>query len=526
MSGVKQKNQDSLNRRQARAQQEYKAKKKLRTTTIIIVVVVVLLVAAAVFLNSKMIRRTLTAVTVGGHNFSAAEFDYFYNTSRQEYVEMANSEQYANMLPVPDDSKPLASQIYDSETGKTWSEYFAEYAISRMTELVQFNNEAAKVNYTLSDEDRKSMEDEIESLRGMSELYGFSDFNQFLRQSYGSSINEKVFKKTCELIYIVRSFCADYYNDLTYSDEEIKGYYSENSDTLDVFAFRYITVTMESVNSDDYETDEEYQAAREESLANALVLAEGMAAEIESEEDFIEAARAYNDMSYSDDSSTLREYSGEMLGSVYGPWITESERMYNDVTAIEMSNGAYVVYYIGRSNNDYNLVEMRQLLFKRGEIDPSEYELGMEDPSYNEAFEAADMLAQERGNEALHLLNEGGGTEELLIELMEEHTDDTTEGGFYSNIAKYAYSSDSAQTMELVPEIEEWLFAEGRQVGDYELIFTEAYGYHLVYFTGYGEKFCDFMAKDRLSSADYLEWTGSIAEIESSKTWAFLFTQA
>ena len=111
MSGVKQKNQDSLNRRQARAQQEYKAKKKLRTTTIIIVVVVVLLVAAAVFLNSKLIRRTLTAVTVADRNFSAAEFDYFYNTSYQEYVQMANSEQYANMLPVPDDSKPLASQI-------------------------------------------------------------------------------------------------------------------------------------------------------------------------------------------------------------------------------------------------------------------------------------------------------------------------------------------------------------------------------------------------------------------------------
>jgi len=527
MGDTKQNMQDSTNRRQARAMQEHQAKKKLRITTLIVVVVFVVLVAGALLLNSKFIRRTATAVTIGGRDFTTTEYDFFFNSAYQEFVQMVESQGYSAYISLPDNTKPLASQIYNAETGQTWSEFIAELAISRMTELVQYSSAAAQAGYVLSEDDRKAMDEEIEYMRSIAEVSeGVNKLEQLLQNVYGSSINEKIYREIYEYAYTVSAYCRDYNDELTYSDDQIKEYYSSMSDMLDVFTFRYITITMESVSEEDFETDEEYNAAKEESLAAALADAEGIASGIESEEDFIAAARAYNESSYGEDDSTLREYLGELLGDNYGPWLRESERQYNDVTAVGMSNGAYVVYFVGRDNNDYNMTEMRQLLFTRQEILEEDFELGHDDPGYIEAFDLVDKMARERGMEALRLFEEGGATEDMLLELMTDHTDDTTEGALYSDIAKYNYTSGNTQSLKLVPEIEEWLFEEGRQVGDYKLIRSEAYGYHLVYFVEYGEKLCKFMADDRMRTADYTAWVESLPEVgEASKAWAFVFTQ-
>jgi len=526
MSETKQNTQDSKNRRQARAIQERQAKKKLRITTVIVVAVLVILVAGALLLNSNFLRRSVSVIKVGGRGFSATEYDFFFNSSYQEFRQMVESQGYTAYIPLPDANRPLASQIYDTETGETWSEYIGELTFNRLTEFVQYSDAAAQAGYVLSEEDRSTMRTEIEYMKSIAaSSEGITSFDQFLQNVYGKSINEEIYTEICEFVYTVSSYCRDYRDALVYTDEQKKDYYSSTSDMLDVFSFRYITVSMESVSSSDYETDEEYQAARSESIAAALAAADEMAAGINSEDDFITAARTYNESTYGDDSSTRREYMGEMLGDIYGPWLRESERSYNDVTSVEMSNGAYVVYFIGRENNDYEMLSMRQLLLMRQEINTDDFELGADDPAYEEAFDLVDRMARERGVAALSLFEDGGATEELLIELMAEHSDDTTDGAFYENISKYYYSSDSTQSLKLVPEIEEWLFEEGRQVGDYELIRSEAYGYHLVYFTGESGKFCDFIADDRMRTDDYTGWVESLPKHDASKTWAFILTQ-
>ena len=101
---------------------------------------------------------------------------------------------------------------------------------------------------------------------------------------------------------------------------------------------------------------------------------------------------------------------------------------------------------------------------------------------------------------------------------MADYPDDTTEGGFYDKISK------SASQNKMVPEIEDWLFADGRQYGDYELIRTEDYGYHLVFFMGYGERLCDFLADSGMRTRDYNAWKESLAPVEATKRWAFTLT--
>ena len=518
-------------RREARAIQEQQEKRKLRRTAIIIVIVVVLLFLGALFVNSKLIRRVVTAVTVGGIKFTAAEFDYFYQNTVYEYSGMMNEQlgDYAAEL-LPSNDRPHSSQIKDEETGETWSAFFGRLAIEKIAEMVSYHNDAINNGYTMTEETRNSIDEEIENLKLTADMYSaqFKDFDAFLQEFYGASMNEKSFRKIAEFVDTVEAYKVFMRDSFNYSHDDLVGYYAENKDSLDTFSYRYFTVYIDTIDETDFDSTDEYEAAKEAALADAFGRAQEIVAGIGSEEDFIEAARGYDPELYEKDDSTLHDYQGEWLGSIYGPWLREAGRVGGDVSAFEMSNGAYVVYFVSRDNNEYKMVEMRQLLFMRDEVeendffvtedlDPGDYYF--DEDAYDQAVSEADGIARSRADEALELFRGGGSTEAKLIELMEEHSDDYTEGGFYSEI-----TTNAAQN-KMVREIEEWLFDPVRKVGDYELIRTEDYGYHLVYFMGWGERYCDFVADERMRDRDYGAWMENLSEPTSSEHWGMILTQ-
>jgi len=122
----------------------------------------------------------------------------------------------------------------------------------------------------------------------------------------------------------------------------------------------------------------------------------------------------------------------------------------------------------------------------------------------------------------------GGATESLLIELTAEHSDDLADG-LYTEIARFSYQSRhmaDVRSIREVPEIEQWLFDGSRQIGDSELIYTEAFGYHLLYFTGYGERFSDFIAADRMRGRDHMAWLEGFEEdVGIVRHWALALTE-
>jgi len=161
----------------------------------------------------------------------------------------------------------------------------------------------------------------------------------------------------------------------------------------------------------------------------------------------------------------------------------------------------------------------------RDYIDPEEFLLGEDDPDYLSALQQAENELSVRAQSVYSLFTAAGGTEAALIDLMEEYSDDTTEGGYYTNITKYQYWSQYFNTMKVVPEIEEWLFDESRTVGDSQLVYTSAYGYHLLYFTGFGEPFFKLMADDRMRTRDHNEWLESLTVGVPVKHAAFILVQ-
>ena len=520
MSEPKSKKTGKINRREERTLKEQQEKRKIRMIAVIVVVVFAILVASALLINSKFIRRMMTAITIGDMNFTATEFDFFYTYAERQYEEIVNNyyEDYASSM-LPDNNKPHASQMYDAENGVTWADFYNDYAVEMITEFVQYYKEATAVGFVMPDEAREAIDNEIEMYRSYYSLYGFPSLDAFLQASFGSSINEKSLRSVYEFLNTASEYSKYVYDSLEYTPDELSEYYAENTDDLDIFTYRYFLVASETIHNDDYDTDEELEAAKAEALQASYVRAAQIAGEITSEDDFINAAREYNEAGYSDRDSTLHRWPGASVGDTHGPWLQDSARQPGDVGNIEMSTGCYVIYLLKRDNNDYHMAQMRQILIVPQGVDSEDYEEGEDDPSYLEALSIMDSFARSEAEEVYRLFIDGGADEDALIALMDEYSADTTEGGFYDKISK---GTDDNKKDAV---IEEWLFAPGRQIGNYELLRSPADGYHLIYLCGYDERYCDFLAENGLRERDYNDWLENLDPVEPVRKWAFVLTQ-
>jgi len=527
MSGMFEPKADGAKRREARALQEAKSRRKTRIIMISVVTVLALLFAAALLINSKYIRRTLPVLTIDGVSFTTVDYEYFFNAEYVEYMNLMSQMQGMGGLggSLPDDNKPLSSQIYDPDTGETWADFFSEMTLRRMSMMVQLYNAAMTAGFRLTDERTAEIDENMANVRMQAESYGFPSTESFLQRMYGNSIDEKSFRSVLEFIVTAEAYSEHVRESFDYSAEDIKGYYDANKDSLDIFSYRTFVVFPEHVEPTEYPNTEEYLAAVEEKKAEANAIAVEIAAGIESEDDFLAAAMEY-EVLYSDPDSTLRTMQGDRLDNDLGPWLLEETREHGDTDIIDTEQGSTVIFFVSRDNNSYQLAGMRQILIMRESIDPQEYENGEDDPAYIAAFEQANREIRERAELAYSLFVAGGETEAALIGLIEEYSADDTEGGYYDNISKYPYQSAYVSAMKVVPEIEDWLFDENREVGDSELIYTEAYGYHLLYFTGYGKQFCDLIADDKLRTDAHNAWREGLADVKPPvKHRAFVLVQ-
>jgi len=533
MSGLFDKRADGSARRQARTQKETSAKRKTRIITVSVVTVVALLFVSALFINSNFIRRTLPAITIGNVSFTATELDYFYKLAIFEYENLVTSQMgdaAAGMLPNP--QRLLSSQIYNHETGETWADFFTQMAIGNLSELVKLHDAATAAGFVLSAEDRADIDHQVASLVFESEMQFNADPRRFpgplsfMQEIYGPSINESSLRDILTFINIALAHSEAVRDAFQYDESVLEAYYYANRDTLDVFRYRTFLIHPEFVDRLDFDTAAEFEEAQEEGLLMASMLAELVAMSVETQEEFNDAAREHDAEMYADDRIMLREQMGDILDVNFREWLRDESRTYGDVTSIDVSFGSYVLFFIERDENDYYLTAMRQILFMRDMIDPFDFFDGEDDPDYIAAFEAADMEARAIADSVFASFQAGGSTEDVLLSLMAEYSDDPTEGGFYDELARYRFEGDRIAVMRVVPELEDWLFDDSREPGNSDLIQTEAFGYHLMYFMGHGDQlFRHIIAADRMRAVDHLEWMTDLPDVEARRHWTFVLTQ-
>ena len=508
-------NVSSAAKRQARSEKEQSEKKKIRKRAIIVVLIVAVLFGTALFFNSNFARRTLTAVRVGEFTFSATEFDFFFQTTILDYRSIGQQQG----LLLPNFEIPLAGQI-NFTTGQYWTEYFADRTFERMAEVALFNRHADIYGFELSAEDLALIENELEELRDWAEgpWSPYRSFAEFLRFNYSLSMNERVFENMMRFVYRAQAFGEHMMEAFTYSPQELEAIYNERRDDFDLFVFRHFTVHPEEFDMFDFDPDDFELALQLQEMAaeDAAALAWEIVFAIQTLDDFLAFAREHADpwnFEHHDDD-TIAELLGQQLPLEFQAWFLDGTRRYGDVTVIEFAGSSMVVYFVERNDNSYLMREMRQILIDRNHF----IDFNIEDQTMAHAF--ADAQAALAAQEVLELFIAGGATEEVLISLMPEHSHDTTVGGLYTRIAK---TSTGHGEMQLVPEISRWLFDQHRRVGDFELIRSEAFGHHLVFVSGFGERYRDFLAGTVLRDRDIELWRDSLETLQVTRHWPMVF---
>lgn len=454
--------------------------RRFKRNTVITVVVVVLVLVAAIIINSNLFYTKTAAVTVGGTKYTAAEFDFYFRSSYNGFIN-----QYGDGLI--DTAIPLDEQ--NSFFGSTWADYFTEQAETQMQQITALYDQAVANGYTISQEGL----DEIEANLSSYELYaGYQGMSPdgYMAAVYGKGMTRELYRQCMTKYVTATEYGQSVLDGYTYSDEQLAGKYAELAGDYDVISFHSYFVT--NSGDDHVEMDEDALAAvyhdEAQSIADSATADEfddkvyALLGEEEREE--FEAG-----------TYTLSTMAGGDISSYYpelSDWLLDSSRAGGDTTVVDTDTGSYAVMFVSRDDNSYKLVNVRHILITADTDENGEYTAETLDEAYERILEIEEEW-------------QADPTEDNFAELANQYSEDpgsNTTGGLYEDIYKG----------RMVAEFNDFCFA-GHEPGDTGIVFNENTGYHLIYFVGEGPVYADYIAENIMRNDDFNNY---ITEISSA----------
>ena len=520
----KEQNAISLTEKQKNEQAAAKKLKVYSLTFIAIMLVVVItaltIVAVRAIDRSGVLQKKTIAATIGDHELNSVEMNYYYgdavNAQYSEWNQMYGDDMsmYLSILGV-EVSRPLDKQKTASGD-KTWAEDFLEKAL-----------ESAKISYTLYDMAKaegltltEEQTSDYEASIAQSKLYaignGIDDFDEFLKYTYGFGSDEESYRKYLEVQAIANAYIDAHADALIYDEAAIEAYDAENYDKLSSYSFASYFVNYNSYRRGGVENENGKIEYSEEELLAARAEAKEVAEELAKVTSVIEFDKEIAALDVNKDvenaaSSKAVDILYKDLQTELKDWVSDSSRKEGDVTVIPVNTaiaddddnpdndilGYNVVFFRGRNENLRPLANVRHLLvaFEGGTYDEASETVVYTDEEKAVAKEKIDGLFAEWQN--------GEATEDSLIALIEEHSDDSSaaEGGLFEDV-----SPESPYVESFV----DWCVDPDRKPGDAEIIESE-YGYHIMYYVSDDEMtYREYMITNELRNADMETWYSAI----------------
>ena len=500
---------------------EQKEAKKLKTYSTIFVVVIALMVVFAVYTavsntisHSGIFERNTTAVTVGDHEISNAELNYYFIDAVNQFY--SNYGSYAALFGL-DVTKPLDEQVTNEETGATWADDFIESAKANAQAVYALNDAAAEAGFTLSEDEQASLDLQIQNMSAYAAMYGYTDVEDYLKALYGNGANEENFRTYYTMNTIASAYQSYYTENLTYEDADLRAEEAENYAAYSSFTYNsyYLSASkflQGGTTAEDGTTtysDEEIAASRTAAEETAKALTECTTAE---ELDAAIAALEINAEVEGASSTAYTDTSYSNINSTISAWVTDEARQAGEITYIASTstttaedgtetttvNGYYVVLFGGCNDNNFPLANVRHILIP---FEGGTYDSTTGSTTYSAEEKAAAMVEAE---ELLASWKEGKATEESFALLANENSADSdgTDGGLYTDV----YPG------QMVTNFNDWCFAEGRQAGDTGIVESE-YGYHIMFYSGDSETlYRDMLIENTLISEDTNAWYNALVE--------------
>ncbi len=456
------------------------------------VVIAIVLVAAIVFLgmvSTGFFQKYTTAAVAAGHNLTPAMLNYYYVSA---YNSMSS---YIGTLI--DADIPLDEQQYPEEGYDTWADYIADMAVHNAANTYAVYDEATANGFVLSEEANSHIDSEIEMLDMYSSVYGYSNGNSLLTAQYGTGCNKDNYREYLTVSNTAAEYSTQIQEGFTYTQEELDAYYTENSDSFDSVSYRVFSVNPSVLGLED--SEDTNQLCEDAAMTITEAAKQG-------EQAFMDAVVAAlpedSAADYDAATATLREnVTYVSLPDSYRDWMIDEARQAGDVTCVESEDGKYfVLYFLNFEDLSFQLPNVRHIL------------ISASDP----ADETAMASAKEEAESILKTYQDGEQTEDAFAALAKEHSADNAEaGGLYENIAPNT----------MVETFDAWCFDAARQPGDTGIVETQ-YGYHVMYFVGYGSSYQDYLVENDMLSKDFNEWsegvTGDITHTLNESALRFL----
>ena len=497
---------------------EQKEAKKLKIYTTVFTAVLALLVVLAVVFgvskfitNNGILERNTVALTIGEHELTNADLNYYYVAQINEFYNDYAS--YASLFGL-DLTVPLNEQVTNEETGATWADDFLDAAISMAKQNYALVDAANAAGYTMSEDEIASIDESVSTMELYAALYNYPSLKSYLKAMYGKGATEDNYREYVEVQALANSYYNYYAGTLEFDAAAIEAedqanpldYNLYNYNSYYILASKFYEGGTEDESGTVVYSDDEKAAgvAKAEETAKALAEAEYEDLEafdkaigelsINAESETAVTSTAYTDTSYSGINSSIRDWivdSARKAGDMgyFANETTSTDADGNEVTTIV---GYYVVMFHETEDNKYPLANVRHILIQPdgGTYNSS---TGMMDYSEEEM-----TLAKPEAEALLEEFLSGKTTAEAFGALANEHSadGDGTTGGLYENVAPG----------QMVENFDAWCFEEGRQPGDTGIVESE-YGWHIMYYVGDSETtYREYLVENTLISEAFQTW--------------------
>ena len=435
---------------QKRKEEKEKEKKEERIST---AVGIVFLVALVCLVASFPIRTYLatheTYVVINGEKVNKVEFDYVYNTSKNNYITQYGS--YLSYFGL-DTSKDLSTQMYSDTL--TWQDYFEQNAVESLKQNKALMAEAKAAGFTYDTTDEYNTFKE--TIKTSAASAGVSD-KEYVRSIYGSYATMGRIEEYVKNDMVMNAYYQKLQEDNAPSDDEIQSYYEENKATYDSVDYRLTTIEA------DLPTEPtELADPVEETAADTTGTTDGTAATDTTQDTAYqpsdaEIAKAMEDAKVlADDAEQTVAKDGEAhenekkssVNYMISDWLFDDARKAGDTTVITNDNSHcyYVVAFEKRYLDETPSADVRVII-------PTE---------------------DKTGEEILEEWKNGAATEDSFAELCKKYTQDTSaveNGGLFEQVTKTG----------MTEELSNWIFDSSRQAGDTVAITVSDTTYVLYY---------------------------------------------
>ena len=517
----------SKNKMAERQRQEAQEAKKLKvyTTTFWIVMALCLCIVVTTVLSNpvkNVLYKNNVAVTVGDHEVSSVELNYFFIDTVNDYINQFG--EYASYLL--DTTTPLNKQVIDKESGETLADSLLKAAESTLKRTYALYDLAMEKGFKLDEEDEKAIDTLVTNMEFYAMYYGYGDVKSYLQGIYGNGSEVESYKEYQRINLIADRYYAEYAETLDYNDEQIREYEAgkdgEGENAKDRFhnfssvtySYYYVACNKWAPEKDDKGNKIEYTAdqlkeAREKAKAAAEALAAGKF------EDLAAFDKAIGEMEINKDEKTkptASRFEDQLVPQVshkdVREWLISKDLKEGDLTVIENSTGEgdkkevkgyYVVRFGSLDENRFNLKDVRHILIK--------FEGGKYNSTTGQTtFTAAEKKAAlEKAEKIYNEWVKSGASEEDFKDLVEEHSGDTAsveDGGLYENVFPG----------QMVEKFEDFCYDENRKPGDHGIVESTS-GYHIMLFVGDSDvTYRDFMIKAELRADELEEWLDDLVE--------------